>query len=1080
MNREWTGDVPLSFAQQRLWFLDQFEPGSIVYNIPAAVRLTGSLKVTALEQSLNEIVRRHDVLRATFPTVDGQPYQLICPTLPLRQAQGQLVTLSVVDLRELPEVEREAEARRLATAEAQRPFDLARGPLVRTAVLQLGEEDHILLLAMHHIVSDSWSTGVLFQELSVLYEAFSTDSPSPLPEPTLQYADFAHWQRQWLQGEILEQQLSYWKQRLGDTLPVLELPSDRPRPTKQTSRGATHSLTLPSSLSESLKALSRQEGVTLFMTLLAAFQTLLYRYTGQDDIVVGAPIVGRNRAEVERLIGFFVNTVVLRTNLAGNPSFRELLGRVREVALGAYAHQELPFEKLVEELQPERDLSHTPLFQVMFQLSNDPGEAPQLPGLNVENFEFDSGTTECDVALEVIEKVAGLCCRFKYNTDLFDAATITRMGGHLQTLLEAIVADAGQSIATLPLLTETERQQLLIEWNTDPAEDEGKDEDGTYMFVHQLFEAQVRRTPDAVAVVFEDEQLTYGELDRLANQLAHHLRAVGVGPDVCVGICMERSPELVVAILGTLKAGGACVPLDPAYPLERLTFMLEDIQAPVILTQERLLTLLSGYRTQAVCLDRGLERIAQESTELPVSNVTSDNLAFVFYTSGSTGRPKAVLWPHGRRSGQRSWEQETYRLTEDDRHLLKSPIGFTLLSMEVFWPLLTGARVIIARPGGEQDTAYLVKLIAKHRITIISLVPSLLRVLLEEPGLKNCNCLRHVICFGEPLPTKLQERFFTRLTAELSVFYGTTEAPSATFWHCKPDDAQRVVGIGRRLPNKQVYVLDSYLQPVPIGVPGELHIGGRLARGYLNRPELTAEKFISNPFSREPAARLYRTGDLARYLPDGNLEFLGRADQQVKIRGVRVELGEVEAVLVQHAALQEAVVLAWEDESGDKRLAAYVVAAQHPLPSIAELRSFVQERLPYYMVPSAFVLLDALPLTPHGKLDRHALPAPNYEKPEQGKTFVAPRTPVEEEVARIWAEVLELPQVGIYDNFFELGGHSLKATQIMSRLRDTFQVELPLRTIFDAPTVEGLAGVLTRRQIEEAAPEDVARLVAEL
>jgi amino acid adenylation domain-containing protein len=1080
MNREWNGDGPLSVAQQRLWFLDQFESGSVVYNIPAAVRLIGPLKVTALEQSLNEIVRRHEVLRTTFPTIDGQPCQDICPALPLRQTQGQLVTVSVVDLRELPEVEREAEARRLATAEAQQPFDLARGPLVRTTVLQLGDEDHILLLTMHHIVSDSWSTRVLFQELSVLYEAFSTDSPSPLPEPTLQYADFARWQRQWLQGEVLKQQLSYWKQRLGDLRPVLELPIARPRPAKQTYRGVTHSLTLPASLSESLKALSRQEGVTLFMTLLAAFQTLLHRYTGRDDIVVGTPIAGRNRAEVEGLIGFFANTLVLRTSLVGNPSFRELLGRVREVALGAYAHQEFPFEKLVEELQPERDLSRTPLFQVMFQLSNDLGEAPQLSGLTVENFEFDSGITECDATLAVIEKVAGLCCRFTYNTDLFDAATITRMAGHLQTLLEAIVADAGQSIATLPLLTEPERQQLLVEWNTDPVKDEGKDEEGTYMFVHQLFEEQVRRIPDAVAVVFEDEQLAYEELDRRANQLAHHLQALGVGPDVCVGICMERSLELVVAILGILKAGGACVPLDPAYPPERLTFMLEETQVPVILTQERLRTLLSGYRTHPICLDSGWERIARKSTELPASNVTSDNLAFVFYTSGSTGRPKAVLRLHGRRSNQRSWEEETYRLTEEDRHLLKSPIGFTLLSREVFWPLLTGARVIITGPGEEQDAAYLVKLISKHQITIISLVPSLLRVLLEEPGLKNCNCLRHVICFGEPLPTKLQERFFTRLTAELSVFYGTTEAPSATFWQCKRDDAQRVVGIGRRLPNKQIYVLGSYLQPVPVGVPGELHIGGRLARGYLNRPELTAEKFISNPFSREPGARLYKTGDLARYLPDGNLEFLGRADQQVKIRGVRVELGEVEAVLVQHAAVQEAVVLAWEDESGDKRLAAYVVADQHPLPSIAELRSFAQQRLPQYMVPSAFVLLDALPLTPHGKLDRHALPAPDHDQPEQGKAFVAPRTPIEEEVARIWAEVLGLPQVGIYDDFFELGGHSLKATQIMSRVHATLQVELPLRTIFEAPTVEGLAGVLTRRLIEEAAPEDVARLLAEL
>ncbi len=783
----------------------------------------------------------------------------------------------------------------------------------------------------------------------------SARKPSPLPELPIQYADFAVWQRNWLQGKVLDSQLSYWKKQLAKAPPLLELPTDRPRPAVQTFHGARQYLHLPKSLSGALNALSRREGVTLFMTLLAAFKTLLYRYTGQDDIVVGSPIANRNRREIEGLIGFFVNTLVLRTDLSGNPTFRELLGRVHGVALGAYAHQDLPFEKLVEELKPDRDLSRNPLFQVMFQVRHFSKKPVKLPGLEIDDFKFDSRIAKFDLTLYVLEKSEGLLCLFRYNTDLFDAATIIRMLGHFHVLLEGIVANPKQPISTLPLLTEVERHQLLVEWNKDEVEDSAKDLQNS--FLHQLFEAQVERTPDAIAIVFEDKQLTYRELNRRANQLAHHLKGLGVRPDILVGICMDRSLELVVGILGILKAGGACVPLDPAYPKERLTFMLEDTQVPVILTQESLLKQLSEYGAKTVCLDADWKIVARESTKPPVSNVTSENLAFVFYTSGSTGRPKAVMWSHSKRDSRKSWEQSTYQLTGKDRHLLKSPIGFTLLAREIFWPLLTGAQMIIARPEGDQDTAFLVKLIAEHRITIINLVPSMLRVILEEQGLETCDCLRHVVCFGEPLPSELQERFFTRLSAELSVFYGATEAPSATFWKCKRKDDQRIVALGHRLPKKQIYLLDCCLQPVPIGVPGEMHIGGRLARGYLNRPELTAEKFIPNPFSDEPGARLYKTGDLARYLPDGNIEFMGRLDHQVKIRGFRIELGEIEAVLSQHPAVRENVVIAREDSPGDKRLVSYVVADQQRPLTISDLRRFLKEKLPNHIVTSAFVIL---------------------------------------------------------------------------------------------------------------------------
>ncbi len=1038
--------APLSFGQERLWFLDQLEPGNPVYNRPAAVRLTGPLDVRTLERSLSKIVERHEALRTIFPSAKGRPVQLVAPPRP--------PDLPVVDLGGLPEGEREERARHLAKEDARRPFNLARGPLLRAGLLQVGAEEHVLLLTAHHMAFDGWSMGVLIRELAVLYEAFVAQKSSPLMELPIQYADFARWQRERLRGEVLEAQLSYWKRRLEGAPTILELPSDRPRLPVRTANGARYSLRLSRTLTEALKELSRREGVTLFMTLLAALQTLLSRYAGQDDVCVGTPVAGRNQTETEGLIGFFVNTLVLRTDLSGDPTFRELLRRVREGALGAYAHQELPFEKLVKELQPERDMSRTPLFQVMFVLKNAPPPTMEVSNLRMSALPVDGGTAKTDLALELWDEPEGLRGYFEYNTDLFDATTIARMAGHFQILLEGVVADPGQHLSALPLLTEAERHQLLVEWN-DTQSDYPRD-----ACIHELFETQAERTPDAVAVVFEDERLTYRQLNRRSNQLAHHLRKLGVGPEVLVGICVERSIEMVVGLLGILKAGGAYVPLDPSYPRERLGFMLEDARAPVLLTEGRLVDDLPGHGAQVVCLDTGWEAIARESEENSVSGVTADNLAYVMYTSGSTGRPKGVMICHRGVCNYLYWRQAYFPLTEADRLLQTASLSFDDSVWELFEPLMVGAQVVMVPPGGEQDSEYLIRLVTERQITAACFVPSLLRGFLDEQGVEACRSLWRVTTGGEVLTVELQERFFSRLAANLYNGYGPTEATmSATFWSCERGSDQRAVPIGRPIHNTQIYLLDHRLQPVPVGVPGELFIGGvGLARSYLNRPELTAEKFIPHPFSAEPGARLYRTGDLARYRPDGNLEFLGRIDDQAKIRGFRVEPGEVEAVLREHPTVREGAVVVREIVPGEKRLVAYVVPARELAPPVGELRGFLKEKLPEYMVPSAFVVLDALPLTPNGKVDRRALPAPDYQsRPELGGTFVAPGTPVEETLAGIWAEVLGLERVGVHDDFFELGGHSLLATRVVSRLRDALRVELPLRCLFETPTVAELA-----------------------
>ncbi|MCP4540464.1 MAG: amino acid adenylation domain-containing protein [Chloroflexi bacterium] len=1058
---------PASFAQRRLWFLDHLVPNSPVYNVSAAVRFSGTLSVVALEQSLNEIIRRHQVLRTTFAMVDREVVQVIAASL--------TIELPIVDLQDLADVEQEAQVHHLALEEAQQAFDLMRGPLLRTIVLRLGESERVLLLTIHHIVSDGWSMEVFTQEVMTLYEAFSTGQPSPLPELLIQYADFTVWQRKWLQGEGVERLLVYWKEQLGDNVPVLKLPTDYPRPPVQTFHGATQTLAPSRESSEVLKELSRREEVTLFMTLLAAFKTLLYRYTGQEDVVVGTPIANRNQSEIEGLIGFFVNMLVLRTNLEGNPSFRELLGRVREVALGAYAHQDLPFEILVDELQLERDTSRTPLFQVMFALENAPLEPPELPGLTLNLLETDNRTAKFDLTLSMTETAQGLRGALEYNTDLFDEGTIARLVDHFRVLLQGIVADPDQRISDLPLLTETERQQLLAGWNDTWTEyPKGA-------CIHELFELQEDQTPDAVAVVFsaagspqgsghgEDQHLTYRELSRRANQLAHHLRGLGVGPEILVGICVERSLEMIVGLMGIIKAGGAYVPLDPAYPQERLALMLEDSQAAVLLTQQRLVERMPEHEARVVCLDTDWETIAQQSQENPISGATADNLAYVIYTSGSTGKPKGVqVLQRAAVNFLESMRQQP-GLTEQDILLSVTTLSFDIAVLELFLPLAVAARVVLVNRAVAADGVRLMKVLATSRTTLMQATPATWRLLLES-GWQGSDGVR-ILCGGEALPSVLADELMGQ-SAALWNMYGPTET---TVWSSiyEVKTAGVPITIGRPIANTEMYLLDDHLTPVPIGVPGELYIGGDgLARGYFDRPKLTAQAFIPNPFSDEKekktGTRLYKTGDLARYLPDGNIEFLGRADHQVKVRGFRIELGEIETVLSQHSAVRETVVVALKDRPGGARLVAYVVPNQGQAPALSELRSALKSQLPDYMVPAAFVVLEALPLTPNGKVDRRALPAPDTEQPDLANDFVAPRTLVEEMLAGIWCRILGIEQVGIYDNFFHLGGHSLLATQVVSCVRDVFQVELPLQALFEEPSVADLAErIRTARRAEQ-------------
>jgi len=1096
-----------------MWFLNELAPGNPFYNMRSALHLKGPLNVMALEQSLNEIVRRHETLRTTFVAVEGVPIQVITPTL--------TVTLPIVDLTVIPENGRIVAARARARAEAGSSFDLDKGPLLRFYLLQLSDEDHVLLIGSHHIVTDGLSWRVFFRELSILYAAFSVGQPSPLPELSIQYADFVRWQHDRLQGDVLEQHLSYWKKQLDRAPTLLKLPTDRLRPVAQSFRGKSHSIVLSSHLTENLKALSRQEKATLFMTMLASFQALLSRITGQEDIVVGSPVEGRNRPEVEGLIGLFINTLVLRTDLSTNPSFRELLKRVRDVVLGAFAYQEVPFEKLMGELRSTRSLDRNTLFQVMLNFRQITIEQTiELPKLTVKKFPIQMGVAKFDLILSVVERPESLSCSFTYNTDLFDATTIRRMLGNFQVLLEAIVTNPDQRLSALSLLTNSEQHQLLVEWN------DTKTAVVPHRCIHELFQDQAEQIPEATAVLFDDERLSYWQLNRKANQLAHHLQALGVGPGVLVGLCMERSLEMIVGILGILKASAAYVPLDPAYPKERLDFMLEDTQVLVVLTQKKLAVELfddrilkmedSDTRLNVVCLDSDWKTISRESEENPAVNVSAEDLAYVIYTSGSTGRAKGVEITHRALANFVHHTGNALALQSDDRVLQFASISFDTAVEEIFPCLTRGATLVLRTECMIDSVSVFLQKCEQWGVTVLDLPTVYWHELTESLCSEQLTLperLRLVIIGGEKaIPKRLaqwQKAIGNRV--RLLNTYGPTEATVVTtMWEATGTEQTAgsllEVPIGRPISNVQTYILDKHLNPVPIGVRGELHIGGAgLAKRYLNCPDLTAEKFIPSPFSDQAGARLYKTGDLARYLPDGNIEFLGRIDNQVKIRGFRIEPGEIEAVLRHHASVREVAVVALEEVEGtagvtnsdpteddnpisqiqnpkslDRRLIAYVVPSPEQATSIQEIRSFLKQKLPGYMVPSAFVFLDALPLTPNGKIDRQALPAPDKNSLELDKTYVAPGTPDEEQMARIWTDILRVNRVGIHDNFFDLGGHSLLATQVMSRLRKEFDVDLPLRTLFEAPTVAAMVLAILQKRCETTEVQDLSELLSEV
>ncbi|MBZ4423313.1 non-ribosomal peptide synthetase, partial [Myxococcus sp. RHSTA-1-4] len=1049
-----TGPLPLSFAQQRLWFLDRLEPGSPFYNMPSVLWLDGALDVGALERSLTELVRRHEVLRTTF--ADG-PVQVIHPPPHL--------SLPVVDLSSLPEASREDEARRLAREEARRPFDLTRGPLLRATLLRLGDTRHLLVLVLHHVVSDGWSMDVLVRESAALYAAFREGRASPLPELPVQYADYAAWQRGWLQGDALESQLSWWREHLAGAPPLLELPTDFPRPATQGFRGASHTRVLPRSLADSLQALSRREGTTLFMALLAGFEAVLSRYSGQEDFVVGTDIANRNRAETEGLIGFFINQLALRARLEGDPTFRELLASVRRTTLGAYAHQDLPFEELVKALNPERDQGHAPLFQVKLVLQNQPGSRLEMPGLTLRTEAVAAGTSRLDLTLSVTETARGLECECEYRTDLFTADTIDRMVRHLGTVLEAAAARPESRLSTLPLLSEDEQRQVLVEWN---ATGHGFPRESC---AHHLFEAQAARTPDAMAVRFEGQALTYAQLDAKANRLAHHLRALGVRQEVPVALCVERSLDLVVAILGILKAGGAWVPMDPGYPVERLTYMLRDCAAPVLVTTEAIADTLPSGGEQLVLLDADAHLLAAWPETRPEARVFAESLAYIIYTSGSTGRPKGTLLQHRGLCNTALTAARAHGFRPDSRVLQYAAFGFDASVAEIFGALLAGATLVLAPRERLMPGAPLRSLLREESITAVTLTPSVLAQLAPD----DFPSLETLISAGEACTPELVERWGNRV--RLLNAYGPTEVTVCATLSEPMRPGQRLT-IGRPWSNVRVYVLDAALRPLPVGVPGELCVDSvGLARGYRHQADLTAERFVPNPFSDVPGARLYRTGDRVRWLEDGTLEYLGRIDLQVKLRGFRIELGEVETALAQHPSVREAVAVVREDAPGDKRLVAYVVAEEGDVLDTAALRAFLKQRLPEHMVPAAISVMEALPLTPNGKVDRKALPSPDAERTEQAPEYVAPRTPMEARLAALWAELLHVPRVGVHDDFFELGGHSLLATQLTTRLRDAFGMELPLRELFEAPTLGAFAPRVEQatRSLARSAPSPVPR-----
>ena len=1038
--------LPLSNAQQQLWLHAQLAPNTSLYNEPLTVRRSGPLDISALERSFTEIIRRHEAWRTTFPVVDGEPVQ--------RVEEPFEIKLPLIDLRRLPQAEREGEALRIAAEDARQPFELAHGPLFRAKLVCLDDEEFRLFVTLHHLIFDGFSGyRVFLPELAALYDAFSQGQPSPLPALPFQFADYAVRQKKSAAEDSRARQMDYWRQKLSGELPSLQLPLSRTRPAMQTFGGAMRTFSLPAALSDAVRQLSRQEGVTLYMMLLAAFNVLLQRYSGQEDILIGSNTAGRNYPGSERLLGYFLNTIVLRTDLSGSPTFRQVLDRVRRTTVDALSNDEAPLDRLVAELHPQRDVNRNPLFQVLFSL--EPPVTRAEPGWDVTCIDVETGTTKFELCLVLDDRPEGLLCRFIYNTGLFDDDAMSRMGSHWQTLLESIVADPGQQISKLKLLTNAERHRILQEWNDTARPYQPRP-------IHELFEAQAQNKPDATAVRCGAEQLTFRELNQSADRLADHLRTLGVGPDVAVAMCVERSTEMIVGILGILKAGGAYVPLDPSYPAERIEFMIADCGADVLLTTHSVAaqpsSALRGMRT--VFLDSADWQVPLQSGQKMQAPAGLDNLAYIIYTSGSTGGPKGVQITH-RNLAHSNHARLSYYTDPVESFLLLSSYAFDSSVAGVFHALTSGGTLDIP-PAGDSSWApeQLAALIAEKQVSHILTIPSLHSDLLEHADAEQLATLRCVIVAGETCPRQLVDAHYRVLPqASLLNEYGPTEATVwSSVYQCEPGEIEPVVPIGRPIANTQLYVLDQHLEPVPFGVAGELYIGGDgVARGYINRPDLTELNFVPNRFAEERGAKLYRTGDLVRHRADGNLEFLGRADQQVKVRGVRIELGEIEAALTAYPDVREAAVVAQRNGSGDPKLAAFVSAHAEHSTSSNELRAFLKNTLPAQMVPTEFHFLEKLPRTPNGKVDRQKLVAHSGAGEGTRHKPAGPRNDIEKRLLVIWQSVLGTHSDDVGQDFFELGGHSLLAAKLLARIEKEFGRSLSLAFVFQSPTIEQMA-----------------------
>jgi amino acid adenylation domain-containing protein len=1021
--------------------------------MPFAVRLLGRLEVGSLERALDQIVSRHESLRTTFRFADGQLMQVI--------AAHTTLTMPVEERRDEGGLDAEL------VEEAERPFDLAEGPLIRARLLRLGAEEHVLLLTLHHIVADDWSMGVFVEEMAALYGAFARGEASPLAELPVQYADFAAWQREQLRGERLDEQLEYWRGRLGDGIAALDLPADRPRPPVQTYHGADVQVTLPAGCARQLRQLGGSQDASLFMTLLAGLAALLARYSGQDDLAVGTFIANRPRPELERLIGFFVNTLALRIDAGGDPTFAELLARARETCLGAYAHQDIPFEKLLEELHPERDLSRTPFFQVMLVVHNAPLPPLELPGASMTLLPLPTRRAHFDLTVHIEERDDGLSARFEYNTDLFDEATIAQLAGHYRMLLEAATADPGQRISQLPLLTAEEEHRLIVEWN-DTASDIPID-----ACIHQLFEQQA--DSDAVAVIGATDRLTYRQLNQRANQLARYLRDHGAGPEIPIGICLDRTPEAIIAILAVLKSGSAYLPLDPHHPPQRLAHMLSDAAALLLITDRQQARQLPEHTGTTIYLDTIWPELSRYDDSNPDNTNKPSNLAYVIYTSGSTGTPKGAAIEHRSAVNVIRWLGEEFALGPDDRMLQFHELTVDTSVEEIFPTLAYGAALVL-RPSAMIDSAEaFVKVCADTAVTILDLPAGYWHELttgMSRRGVTLPPTVRLALVGGEkPLPDRIRlwrEIVGARVT--LLNTYGPTEGTIlSTRCEIGLDPMLDKVPIGRPIPNVQAYVLDRYFNPVPVGVTGELYVGGaNLARGYLGRPVLTADSFVPHPF--ENGRRLFRTRDAVRRLPDGMLEFVGRQDRQVKVRGFRVEPGEVEAALSSHPCIYEAAVATLARTPTDKRLTAYIAPEPGMTPlAVPELRRFLKDKLPEFMIPSAFMIIDELPRTATGKIDYLTLPELDLQRACLGGEYVQPRNHIEESLARTWQELLGQERIGIHDDFFDLGGYSLLGVQMLDVVKQLFAVELPLFTVFQMPTIAALSTAVSRALSERRA-----------